>query len=168
MLTTGLSEAAKERLMLSDAPRAVVHYSWVNLAAAGFDPDQPIHLATAALRMKTDIGTAKRRLQSAHRTIRSNSRFDGTKKIACEIAGMKLRNVAVAPYGATKAASDTVAYRAKQRHLGTITRHSVLPTGLEAISDDEIAKMAHVDYIDEDPRNVLRRAIEVRQAAGIR
>jgi hypothetical protein len=170
MPTTGLSEAAKVRLTLVEQPSERVAYSWIGLASAGLCPDNLAHLATAALRMKTDVNTARRRLMSAHWTLNNpETRVEGSLKIACAIAGVKLREVAVGKQSSTRRVTrDALGegiYRAKDRQLRVIPRHHNLSVAV----DDAEREFLPVDtYIDEDPRNPLRRRIEEVAAAGIR
>jgi len=138
-------------------------HSWLQLSADRVTPQD------AAKIMNTNQGTASRRLAGArHQIDRSEERFAGSRKIACEAVGATLLTIAAPSQGEKKAATEAKVYRAKQRGVGTIARHAKLGPGMEAITEDNRARMAQLTYIETGPRNPLQRHIDEAAAAGIR
>lgn len=147
-----LSDAAKTRLRLTTVPDVAIRPSWLQLAEGCTPP------VIAARIMQCDQETARRRLLSACVTMRhSHRRYEGTLKIACDIAHVKLRQVPVSDTAASKPApakGDDAIYRARDRHLGTIST----PPCAEVVM-----LLPVTSYIDEG--NPLRRRIDEAAAA---
>jgi len=148
-----LSDAAKQRLKLVTVSETAVRPSWLQLAEGCTPP------VIAARIMGCDAETAARRLHGAGGTLRrSGQRYEGTRKIACDIVGVKLRRVPVSDAVASKAVpenGDKGVYRAKDRHLGTIS---------DPPCDAVVVMLPRMEYIDEG--NPLRKRIDEAAAAA--
>jgi hypothetical protein len=141
------------KVQLAEAPTVQSRPSWLQMAAGGFDPKNPVHVATAALRMKTDVRTAARRLESAHYILRHYpERFDGALRLACRESGAVLRGVPVCDAKPAKHTSQFL----NGRRMGVLGEQPI---------DAEIAKMPVEEYVDDRPRDPLRKQIEIRHEA---
>jgi hypothetical protein len=102
--------------------------TWLQMAAGGFDPYNQAHLATAALRMKTDARTAQRRLLAAHDTLCNGNRYDGTRE-AKHAAGY--REGSRFP-GDCIELSDRIADHDRNRYYGPVTntQRNLLASGM--------------------------------------